>query len=396
MNDKEISEIRRRYRAEKSGISRIRGCYVNEKRTIISEFDQSLGLMSESEAEEVLTLLRKVLSGKVGTNLMDIAFSTAQVQSGAEHGLLMTLRESALGDDAAVHAFYEKVIGSLALEGNYMILLCHDSYDVFSYHKDGGRSEDSGEIFRYILCAICPVSMAKPALSYFVRDNCFRNITADSVVAPPALGFLFPAFDNRSTNLYGALYYTRDTSDSHEEFTDAVFRAGKLPMPAAAQQETFRNVLAESVGEACSLPVVRAVRALPNGTLTLNPDGTIADMSATTANAEESADAESAPTEQPVIPDTPILRSADETGSEKVRVYVETAWDGHQIQYRRVGKIEELVVDGQVYAEMPRARVNGAHMTATVAGMQLEAGAMGGSNIVTVNGKVVATTIRYI
>lgn len=135
---------------------------------------------------------------------------------------------------------------------------------------------------------------------------------------------------------------------------------------------------------------------LPNGTLTLNPDGTVADMSATTANAEESADAESAPTEQPVIPDTPILRSADETGSEKVRVYVETAWDGHQIQYRQVGKIEELVVDGQVYAEMPRARVNGAHMTATVAGMQLEAGAMGGSNIVTVNGKVVATTIRYI
>ena len=135
---------------------------------------------------------------------------------------------------------------------------------------------------------------------------------------------------------------------------------------------------------------------LPNGTLTLNPDGTMADMSATTANAEESADAESAPTEQPVIPDTPILRSADETGREKVRVYVETAWDGHQIQYRRVGKIEELVVDGQVYAEMPRARVNGAHMTATVAGMQLEAGAMGGSNIVTVNGKVVATTIRYI
>ncbi len=135
---------------------------------------------------------------------------------------------------------------------------------------------------------------------------------------------------------------------------------------------------------------------LPNGTLTLNPDGTIADMPATTANAEERADAESAPTEQPTIPNTPILRSADETGSEKVRVYIETVWDGHPIQYRRVGKSEELIVDGQVYAEMPHTRVNGAHMTATVAGMQLEAGAMSGSNIVTVNGKVVATTIRYI
>ena len=258
MNDKEISEIRRRYRAEKSGISRIRGCYVNEKRTIISEFDQSLGLMSESEAEEVLTLLRKALSGKVGTNLMDIAFSTAQVQSGAEHGLLMTLRESALGDDAAVHAFYEKVIGSLALEGNYMILLCHDSYDVFSYHKDGGRSEDSGEIFRYILCAICPVSMAKPALSYFVRDNCFRNITADSVVAPPALGFLFPAFDDRAANIYNALFYSRDAAELHQEVIDAVFRT-EPPMSAEEQKNVFGTALGDTLQKECSYDVVQSV-----------------------------------------------------------------------------------------------------------------------------------------
>lgn len=261
MNDKEISEIRRRYKAEKSGISRIRGCYVNEKREIISELDQSLGLMSESEAEEVLTLLKKALSGKVGTNLLDIAFSTTQVQSGEEHRLLMTLRDTALADDEAVHAFYQKVIGSLALEGNYMILLCHDCYDVFGYRKDGGKTDEAGELFRYILCAICPVKMAKPALSYFVRDNCFRNITADSVVSPPALGFLFPAFDQRATNLYGALYYTRSVEDSHEELTDAIFHAGKLPMPAAVQKDSFKSLLAESAGEACSLPVVRAVRA---------------------------------------------------------------------------------------------------------------------------------------
>lgn len=261
MNDKEISEIRRRYKAEKSGISRIRGCYVNEKREIISELDQSLGLMSESEAEEVLTLLKKTLSGKVGTNLLDIAFSTTQVQSGEEHRLLMTLRDTALADDEAVHTFYQKVIASLTLEGNYMILLCHDCYDVFGYRKDGGKTDEAGELFRYILCAICPVKMAKPALSYFVRDNCFRNITADSVVSPPALGFLFPAFDQRATNLYGALYYTHSIEDSHEELTDAIFRAGKLPMPAAAQQDSFRDLLAESAGEACSLPVVRAVRA---------------------------------------------------------------------------------------------------------------------------------------
>ena len=264
MNDKEIAELRRRYRSEKSGISRIRGCYVNENREIISEMDQSVALMSESEADELLGVLKKVLSGAVGTNLLDIAFSTQDVMEGEEHKLLCRLRESALQDDEAVRALYRKIMDNLVLEGNYMILLAYDSYDVFSFRKDGRRDDDSSEIFRYVLCAVCPIKMAKPTLSYYVRENCFRNVIADSTVSPPALGFMFPAFDNRATNLYGALYYTRSTEDNHPEFSDAVFHASKLPMPAAEQKDTFRSVLAESAGEACSLSVVRSVHAQLN------------------------------------------------------------------------------------------------------------------------------------
>lgn len=261
MNDKEIAELRRRFRADKTSISRIRGAYVNEKREIISEMDQSVALMSETEADELLSLLKKTLSGKIDTNLIDIHFSTQQVMESTEHKLLCNLRETALQDNDLVHALYQKIISSLELEGNYMILLASDAYDVFTYRRDGGKDDESAEIFRYILCCVCPIRMAKPALSYYVRENCFRNIVADSMISPPALGFMFPAFDNRSTNLYGALYYTRATDNSHKEFTDAVFNAGDLPMPATEQKETFRSVLADATGEACSLPVVRSVHA---------------------------------------------------------------------------------------------------------------------------------------
>ena len=261
MNDKEIAELRRRFRADKTSISRIRGAYVNEKREIISEMDQSVALMSETETDEILTLLKKTLSGKVDTNLIDINFTTQQVMESPEHKLLCNLRESALQDDELIHTFYQKIINSLELEGNYMILLAYDSYDVFTYRKDGGKDDESTELFRYILCCVCPIKMAKPTLSYYVRENCFRNVVADSIISPPALGFMFPAFDNRSTNLYGALYYTRATDNSHSEFTDAIFNAGALPMPAAEQKETFRSVLADAAGESCSLPVVRSVHA---------------------------------------------------------------------------------------------------------------------------------------
>ena len=261
MNDKEIAELRRRFRADKTSISRIRGAYVNEKREIISEMDQSVAMMTETEADELLALLKKTLSGKVDTNLIDIHFTTNQVMESEEPKLLCNLRETALQDEEIIHRFYRKVIDSLELEGNYMILLAYDCYDVFTYRKDGNKDDESSEMFRYVLCAVCPVKMAKPTLSYYVRENCFRNVVADSVISPPALGFMFPAFDNRSTNLYGALYYTRATDNSHKEFTDAVFNAGELPMPATEQKETFRSVLADATGEACSLPVVRSVHA---------------------------------------------------------------------------------------------------------------------------------------
>ena len=261
MNDKEIAELRRRFRADKTAISRIRGAYVNEKREIISELDQSVALMTETEADELLSLLKKTLSGKVDTNLHDIHFTTRQVMESPEHKLLCNLRETALQDSDLVHEFYRKVISSLEIEGNYMILLASDAYDVFTYRKDAGKDDESTEIFRYILCAICPIKMAKPSLSYYVRENCFRNVVADSVISPPALGFMFPAFDNRSTNLYGALYYTRATDNNHAELANAIFNAGALPMPASEQKETFRSVLADATGEACSLPMVRSVHA---------------------------------------------------------------------------------------------------------------------------------------
>ncbi|MBR6782207.1 MAG: DUF4317 domain-containing protein [Clostridia bacterium] len=261
MNDKEIAELRRRFRSDKTAISRIRGAYVNEKREIISELDQSVALMTETEADELLSLLKKTLSGKVDTNLLDIHFTTQQVMESPEHKLLCNLRETALQDNDLVHKLYQKIISSLEIEGNYMILLASDAYDVFTYRKDAGKDDESTEIFRYILCAICPIKIAKPSLSYYVRENCFRNVVADSVISPPALGFMFPAFDNRSTNLYGALYYTRATDNNHPEFTNAIFNAGALPMPATEQKETFRSVLADATGEACSLPMVRSVHA---------------------------------------------------------------------------------------------------------------------------------------
>lgn len=258
MNEKEIAEIRRRFRPDKSNITRIRGCYVNDQREIVSEFNQSLFSMPREESEELLAILKKTLSGTIGKNLIDIEFATQQVLEGEEHKLLMALKNSSLDDDNAVQDFYGRVIQTLNMEGNYLIVLASDKYDVPFYAKDGKKQDDSSEVFSYFLCSICPVKLTKPALGYYAFENRFRNITADWCVSAPELGFMFPAFDDRSANIYNAVYYSRDISENHKEFVDTVFKT-EIPMPAAAQKETFQSILGDTVADDCSFEVVQAV-----------------------------------------------------------------------------------------------------------------------------------------
>ena len=260
MNEKEISEIRRRFRPDKSNITHVRGCYVNERQEIVAAFDQSLALLPQEESENLLAVLRRTLSGTLGKNLIDMPFSTAQVVDSDEHRLLMALRDSALNDEAAVSALFEKIIAAYRPEGTYLILLAHDTYDVPFRSRDGERQDDaSSETYSYVLCSICPVKETKPVLGYSVPENAFHNRGIDWLVAPPAPGFLFPAFNHRSADIYSALYYARDDADSHDAFVDAVFRCPP-PMPAETQKETFGAVLGDALEEACSFDVVQSVQ----------------------------------------------------------------------------------------------------------------------------------------
>ena len=259
MNSKEIGEIRRRQRRDRSNMSTIFGCYVNEKQEIISEFSQSLGIMPENEAEKYFALLRRTLGGTQGKNLIDITFQTSQVAGGPEHKFLMDLRACRLKEDALRMTFYQKVMGSLNLEGNYLILIGCDSYDVPFTSNDGETSADnSDENFTYLLCAICPVKQTKANLHYVPEEKQFHDGNMANVVAAPELGFLFPAFDNRATNIYNALYYNKNVKENHQNFVDTIFSA-PVPKPAFEQKQSFEALLTRSLEEECSLEVVQTV-----------------------------------------------------------------------------------------------------------------------------------------
>ena len=259
MIDKEISEIRRHLRRERSNITQIFGCFVNDNKEIISEFRQSTGIMPENESDKYFSLLRKTLSGTLGRNLIDITIKTSQVADSPEHKLLMGLRESKCNDEELRKELFQKIIGNVVLEGNYLILLACDSYDVpFKSKDDFHQNEGSEEVYTCILCTICPVKETKPNLHYVPEEKLFHDGAMNQMVSAPALGFLFPAFDNRATNIYNALYYTRDVKSSQDALIENLFHT-PVPKPAAEQKKTFEALLTTSLGEQCSMDVVQTV-----------------------------------------------------------------------------------------------------------------------------------------
>ena len=259
MNEKEIGEIRRRVRRDRSNMAAIYGCYVNDKKEIVAEFRQPTGIMSENEADRYFGLMKRVLSGTVGKNLVDVTFRTAQVASSPEHKLLMDLRACALKDDELRKAFFRKIIDTVSMDDGYLILAGCDAYDVpFKSNDAMGDNDQADETYTYILCAVCPVKQTKANLHYVAENKEFHDGGISQVAMAPALGFLFPAFDNRATNIYNALFYTKDSALAHQEFVDALFHVA-MPKPAAEQKKSFEALLMNSLGEECNMEVVQQV-----------------------------------------------------------------------------------------------------------------------------------------
>lgn len=273
MNARDLSELKRRLNPDQRNPSVIRGCYISSEGKVISSFAQSVGMMPQEELEKYLAIFKRTLSGTMGQNLLPIDFTQEQMEQGAPYQLLSELHTSQLQDAEAVDRFYERVISYVQAEreaqaqsvdeaqkaSNYLVLLLHDGYDV--PYRDGNGEMDrerSMDIFSYILCGVCPVKQTKPSLRYFAAEQEFHSRESDWVVSAPELGFLFPAFEERSANVSRAMYYTKDAANQHDAFVEQVLGAS-VQMTAQEQKETFQTIMQESLAEECSLTVVQNV-----------------------------------------------------------------------------------------------------------------------------------------
>ena len=248
MNKKEILEIKRRFKKESCTFTRMCGCYVDAEKHKVVNFGQTFLNLEDEEFYKYLEIAKKVLSGNVGNNLLTLDIPLEEEQSGGKQQFLMGLRESKLKNDDLMERFYDLVIDSYDYAGNYLILVFHDAYDVMTKTTDNNKLDESEEVYEYLLCAICPVSLSKPGLGYRADENRIGPRIRDWVVGAPDTGFVFPAFNDRSTDIHSLLFYTRDTKEPHSEFMEYGLGCGSK-RTATEQKNLFSHIVKHALGD---------------------------------------------------------------------------------------------------------------------------------------------------
>lgn len=249
MNKKEVLELRKQFTPANCAITRIAGCYVDHDKEKKMKSKGAFLSLPEEVAFKYFDIFKKTLSGTIGKNLLNMDFPTEQELPGGKQEFLMRLRKSKLEDDELLDEFYDKVIESYDFTENYYIVLIHVMYDIPGKGSDGAEMYDaSEEVYEFLLCSICPVELSKAGLTYNAEHSQIEDRIRDWIVDKPDKGFLFPAFNDRNTDIHSALYYTKKSADLQQGLIDEVLGA-KVPMSAEEQRQSFNYLLQDVIGD---------------------------------------------------------------------------------------------------------------------------------------------------
>lgn len=259
MNKKEVLEIRKQYTHERCSITRICGCYVDGEKNIKTQLKEAFLSLPKEETFKYFNLFKQTLSGTLGKNLLNLEFPLDAENPGGPQEFLLKLRDSKLQDDALLEEFYQKIIENYYFPENYYIILIHVAYDIPGKSLDGSEMFDASEdVYEYLLCSLCPVKLSKPGLFYNAETNHIENRIRDWVVAPPVKGFLFPAFNDRNTDIHSMLYFSKMAEELQPEFIESMFGC-ILPLTADSQKEAFNSLIEDTLGEDCDYEVVKNI-----------------------------------------------------------------------------------------------------------------------------------------
>lgn len=242
----EISEIKKVLKSEDYAISEVWSTYVNMSKEVIFSSKNYYSNMSKEVREVYSSIFVKSLSGKQERNLLTLDFPIEEEQEGGKQLKLYNRLKDQTGD--GIEDLINEIIENYNPKSNFAILIAKANYDVPKKTSDDLELGDSEEVYNFMVTAICPMDLDKPSLCYDRDENDFVENPRNWTIQMPEIGFLFPTFSNRQSNVHECMYYVKKANEVHLELMEGVLGC-QLSLNAYEQKEKFNEIVESNLDD---------------------------------------------------------------------------------------------------------------------------------------------------
>lgn len=207
INREDMLELTRRMTLSRNCFYRAAGAYMDPEGYIDNSFNVNFRNMGTHDKQLNLELAKTIPFSKTNQQLRSFEFPKGDLAYDSIHRLLMALSQYGLKDDLLVQTLCEQLAEGIHIPQEYGIFVYHGLYDVPVKGSDKEEQGDSEEVFRFIICAVA-------------------RVDKDYNAAKPELGFLFPAFENRSSDPSRIDIYSLDPEHPDMSFVNKII--GKM------------------------------------------------------------------------------------------------------------------------------------------------------------------------
>ncbi len=270
----DLSEIKKTFTIANTPFDHVEFYFTNEQGDIISSGKHLFRNLEESMQHKFMAIAKKVLSGNLGNDVVEIDVNAfGDINNQAD---LLRLRD-ALGEDGqpmVIESFVKNMMPHVGYYGNAITLFFKGGYDIPDKTTDKLEVGESVEYLDFFICVVCPVEPDKPGLSVGGDPVDITLHETELRIKSPEIGFMFPAFSERSMDVNVAAFYAKDTKDPHEELTTTLFGSVR-GATIDEQKDAFTAIVEEALGEETDVKFVRAIQEAANEVLADDPDETV-------------------------------------------------------------------------------------------------------------------------
>lgn len=263
MNKKEISEIRRNFSLD-SGLCTINSVnmtFVDAEKQIQYNKNRSFILMDEAECDVCIKTLKKVISTNVGKNFIEYAFPKGAYEPDGAQTMLYKLLNTKLQDTDITSEYINYIVENYSIAGPYAIMIAHCTYTVFKKNSADEEDKYSEELFNFIVLAVCPAHTGDYGFT-FSDNSIMKAVNSELVIdQKPTDGFMFPVFNDRSTDINHVMYYSKSAKDLNISMIENVLGC-EFTLTPEQERLYFQRIISDIMGSDLSYQLIQAVNNL--------------------------------------------------------------------------------------------------------------------------------------